>query len=206
MSSDLERPIWLIRHAESEWNAQGRWQGQRDPALSERGRGQALQLATSLADARIEAIVASDLVRAHETAAIVGRAVGSPVRVDARLRERDLGHWSGLTSVEIAARWPVDLARLRARDPDLQPGGGESLRALHARVAAFVAALAAAPGDGALAIVTHAGVLRALGVAPTPGNAAARSATIGALHAALRAADAHPAAPSRRLRDEEERL
>jgi len=63
-----------IRHAESEWNAQGRWQGQRDPALSERGRAQANELATSLARAGVEAIVASDLVRAHETALIVGRA------------------------------------------------------------------------------------------------------------------------------------
>ena len=56
-----------------------------------------------------------------------------PLHLDARLRERDLGYWSGLTSVEIVARWPADLARLRARDPELQPGGGESLRALHAR-------------------------------------------------------------------------
>jgi probable phosphoglycerate mutase len=206
MNRELERPVWLIRHAESEWNAQGRWQGQRDPALSERGRAQALQLATSLADARIETIVASDLVRAHETAVIVGQAIGSPVRLDARLRERDLGHWSGSTSVEIAARWPVELARLRARDLDLQPGGGESLRALHARITAFVAALAGVPGEGALALVTHAGVLRALGVAPTPGNAAARSATLGALHAALRAVDVRTAAPSLLQRDEEERL
>ena len=200
------RPVWLIRHAESEWNAQGRWQGQRDPALSERGRAQANELATSLARAGIEAIVASDLVRAHETARIVGRATGAPVRLDPRLRERDLGHWSGLTSIQIAARWPVDLARLRARDLDLQPGGGETLRALHARVAAFVAALARAPGDGAIALVTHAGVLRALGLAPAPGNAAARSATIGALHAALREDGALLMRTPFPLREEEERL
>jgi probable phosphoglycerate mutase len=200
------RPIWLIRHAESEWNAQGRWQGQRDPALSERGRAQARHLATSLARAGIEAIVASDLARAHETAAIVGGAIGAPVRLDPRLRERDLGHWSGLTSIEIAARWPVDLARLRARDLDLQPGGGETLRALHARVAAFVAGLARSPGDGAIALITHAGVLRALGIAPAPGNAAARSATIGALHAALREDGALSAAAPAPGRDEEERL
>ena len=179
------RSVWLIRHAESEWNAAGRWQGQRDPVLSERGREQAQRLAATLAGARVEAIVASDLRRAHETAAIVGGVLGVTPHLDARLRERDLGYWSGLTSVEIVARWPRDLVRLRQRDLELQPGGGESLRALQARVAEFVATLSAWPGDGALAVVTHAGVLRALGVAPTPANAAARSATIGALHRAL---------------------
>jgi broad specificity phosphatase PhoE len=179
------RTVWLIRHAESEWNAAGRWQGQRDPALSERGREQAQRLAVSLADAQLEAIVASDLVRARETAAIVGCALGVAPHLDARLRERDLGYWSGLTSVEIVARWPRDLARLRQRDLELQPGGGESLRALHARVAEFVAVLSAWPGDGPLAIVTHAGILRALGITSTPANAAVRSATIGALRKAL---------------------
>lgn len=179
------RTVWLIRHAESEWNAAGRWQGQRDPALSERGREQAQRLAVSLADAQLEGIVASDLVRARETAAIVGGALGVAPHLDARLRERDLGYWSGLTSVEIVARWPRDLARLRQRDLELKPGGGESLRALHARVAEFVAVLSAWPGDGPLAIVTHAGILRALGITPTPRNAAARSATIGALRKAL---------------------
>jgi probable phosphoglycerate mutase len=206
MSDDPARPVWLIRHAESEWNAQGRWQGQRDPGLSERGRRQAQLLATSLADAGIEAIVASDLVRARETAMIVGSALEISVDLDERLRERDLGHWSGLTSVQIAARWPVDLARLRARDLDLQPGGGESLRALHARIAAFVAALAESPGAGALALVTHAGVLRALGIAPAPANAAARSATIGALRSALGEGGALAVATPLPLRDEEERL
>jgi broad specificity phosphatase PhoE len=179
------RTVWLIRHAESEWNAAGRWQGQRDPALSARGREQAQRLAATLADAQLEAIVASDLRRARETAASVGGVLGVTLHLDARLRERDLGYWSGLTSVEIVARWPRDLARLRERDLELRPGGGESLRALHARVAEFVAVLAAWPGDGALAVVTHAGVLRALGISPTPANAVARSVTIGALRSAL---------------------
>lgn len=179
------RTVWLIRHAESEWNAAGRWQGQRDPVLTERGREQAQRLAVELSGTKLAAIVASDLRRAHETAAIVGDVLGVTPHLDARLRERDLGYWSGLTSVEIVERWPHDLARLRARDPDLAPGGGESLLALHRRVADFLAALVAWPGDGALALVTHAGVLRALGIAPTPANAAARSVTLGALRTTL---------------------
>lgn len=184
------RSVWLIRHAESEWNALGRWQGQRDPSLSECGREQAQRLARQLEEARVEAIIASDLRRARETAAIVGAALGVEPHFDARLRERDLGYWSGLTSVEIVARWPRDLARLREHDLEVQPGGGESLRAVHERVAAFVAALSAWPGDGALAVVTHAGILRALGIVPTPGNAAARSVTIDALRTAIASAGA----------------
>ena len=199
------RTVWLIRHAESAWNAAGRWQGQRDPALSERGREQAQRLAVSLADAQLEAIVASDLVRARETAAIVGGALGVAPHLDARLRERDLGYWSGLTSVEIVARWPRDLARLRERDPELQPGGGESLRALHARVAEFVAVLSAWPGDGPLAIVTHAGILRALGITPTPANAAARSVSIAALRRAIATGAAMRPATGARTSDGEER-
>jgi broad specificity phosphatase PhoE len=198
------RIVWLIRHAESEWNALGRWQGHRDPALSERGREQARRLVATLADARLEAIVASDLARARETAAIVGSALGVPLHLDARLRERDLGYWSGLTSVEIVARWPGDLARLRARDPELRPGGGESLRALHARVAEFVGVLSRWPGGGPLAIVTHAGILRALGIAPTPGNAAARSATIEGLQQALSLGDAMQSASRAAGTSEEE--
>lgn len=200
------RAVWLIRHAESEWNAVGRWQGQRDPALSARGREQAQRLVAVLADARLEAILASDLARARETAAIAGSALGVPLHLDARLRERDLGYWSGLTSVEIVARWPADLARLRARDPELRPGGGESLRALHARVVEFVEVLARWPGRGPLAIVTHAGVLRALGILPTPGNAAVRSATIGALRQALETGAAAQPASRAPATDEEERL
>jgi broad specificity phosphatase PhoE len=200
------RVVWLIRHAESEWNALGRWQGHRDPALSERGREQARRLVATLADARLEGIVASDLARARETAAIVGSALGVPLHLDARLRERNLGYWSGLTSVEIVARWPGDLARLRARDPELRPGGGESLRALHARVAEFVGVLSRWPGGGPLAIVTHAGILRALGIAPTPGNAGARSATIEGLQQALALGDAMQPAPRASVIGEEERL
>ena len=199
------RTVWLIRHAESEWNAAGRWQGQRDPVLSERGREQARRLAATLADAQLEVIVASDLARARETALIVGDVAGVTPHLDARLRERDLGYWSGLTSVEIVARWPRDLARLRQRDLELRPGGGESLRALHARVAEFVAVLSAWPGDGPLAIVTHAGILRALGIAPTPANAAARSATIGALRKALAIGAVMKPVPRAQTNDEEER-
>lgn len=184
--------LLLVRHAESEWNAAGRWQGQSDPALSPRGLAQARTLAVALAEVRLEAIVASDLRRARDTAAVLAETRGLALRVDARLRERDLGAWSGLTTAEIASRWPEDLARLRAHDPDLRPGGGESVRDVAGRVEEALAELSGS-GRGRIAIFTHAGVLRALGVVPAPGNAGYRSASLGAVRAAL-AAVGRPAA------------
>ncbi|RIL05071.1 MAG: histidine phosphatase family protein, partial [Proteobacteria bacterium] len=77
--------VWLIRHAESEWNALGRWQGQADPALSLRGREQARALADALAKEDFETLVASDLRRARETAEAIARAAGLALRCDARL-------------------------------------------------------------------------------------------------------------------------
>jgi broad specificity phosphatase PhoE len=162
VSAAERREIWLIRHAESAWNALGRWQGWADPGRSERGRAQAEALARELAAAGIEALAASDLRRARETAALLGGAWGLVPTHDPRLRERDLGSWSGLTTPQIAGRWPADFARVRARDPDFRPGGGESIRMVAARARAFLCELAARPGPARTAVVTHGGVIRAL--------------------------------------------
>lgn len=162
--------LLLVRHAESLWNAAGRWQGQADPGLSARGREQARGLGTRLAGEAVEALVASDLERAAETARIAARALGLEARLDPRLREHDVGAWSGLTHAEIAARWPDDYARFRAGDTELRPGGGESRRMLAARVARAAAELAAEHA-GRLVLVTHAGWLRALVPGLALGNA-----------------------------------
>jgi len=167
----LRRELWLIRHAESAWNAMGLWQGHADPGLSSRGVAQAEVLARALADEGIEAIVASDLRRARETARILGDALGLAALHDPRLRERDLGAWSGLSTPQIAGRWPEQLARVRARDLDFRPGGGESIRDVRQRAVGFFRELAARPGPARWAVVTHGGVIRALqpaAAAPIP--------------------------------------
>jgi broad specificity phosphatase PhoE len=155
--------IWFIRHGESLWNAEGRWQGQADPPLSALGRAQAQALAQTLgplARARRVLLAASDLSRARETAEIVGAALGIAPRIDPRLRELDVGCWSGHTPAEVERRWPADLARFRTGDAAFAPGGGESRLALRARVGAAVAELAASEAD-AIALVSHLGVVRA---------------------------------------------
>lgn len=101
--------VLLVRHGQSVWNADGRWQGQADPPLTDLGRAQAHHAARSLGT--VDAIVASDLERAAETAAILSGELGvGPVVLDPDLRERDAGAWSGLTRAEIDAGWPGFLA------------------------------------------------------------------------------------------------
>ncbi|HVP28032.1 MAG TPA: histidine phosphatase family protein [Myxococcota bacterium] len=167
----LEGRLLLIRHAESLWNAEGRWQGQADPGLSARGHDQARGLAARLASLRVEVLLASDLARAAETARIVGAELGLEPRLDVRLREHDVGEWSGLTHGEIARRWPDDLARLRAGDLDVRPGGGETKRELAARVTDAIAELAANHAREHVALVSHSGWIRVLVPGLVLGNA-----------------------------------
>jgi broad specificity phosphatase PhoE len=92
--------LLLVRHGETDWNAEGRLQGHTDRPLSDLGRRQARQLAGELASEELDAIYSSDLARARETAEIVGERLGLPVVLDPDLREKDWGTWEGLTSVE----------------------------------------------------------------------------------------------------------
>jgi len=153
--------VWFIRHGESVWNAEGRWQGHADPPLTEQGRAQAERAAEELAGAGIALLVTSDLWRARETAEILGARLALAPVVEPGLREHDVGCWSGFRTHEIEERWPEEIARFRAGDLALRIGGGESRLALRARVAEALARLVAR-ADGPLALVSHLGVLRAL--------------------------------------------
>ena len=165
------RRVLLIRHAESTWNAAGRWQGWGDPPLSARGRAQAAALAEQLVPEGIVHLVSSDLARAAQTARILGDAFGLVPALDARLRERDLGRWSGLEEAEILAAFPDELIRFRAREPGVRPGGGESRDEFCARVAPALIAIAKRAQTENLAIVTHLGVIRLIAPELRPGNA-----------------------------------
>jgi len=145
--------LLLVRHGESEWNAIGRWQGWADPPLSELGRRQAAVAARAVG--AVDAIVASDLQRAHQTADIIANELGiGPVVVDAALRERDAGPWTGLTRNEIEAEWPDYLASGK------RPDGYEEDETLLDRVLPALVALEAA-GEAVL-VVTHGGVIGAV--------------------------------------------
>ena len=154
--------VVAIRHGETVWNAEMRMQGQLDTALSERGRRQARRMAEALAGDGIEAIFASDLARAFDTAQALADVTGLSVTTDPGLRERSFGVFQGFTYAEIDALWPVEAARWRRHDPGFGPDEGETLCDFSARAVAACARIAASQAGRAIAIVTHGGVLDCL--------------------------------------------
>jgi probable phosphoglycerate mutase len=152
----------LVRHGETDWNRDGRWQGHADAPLNDRGRDQARTLKDELGDENVAAVYSSDLSRARETAEIVAAPLGRPVTVDARLREVDVGGWSGLTTAEIQARFPDEVARWRDGDPRHTFDGGESYAAMGDRVVAALEEIAARHPEGEVLVVLHGGPIRAL--------------------------------------------
>ncbi len=154
--------LLVVRHAQSVWNAAGRWQGWSDAPLSEVGAEQARQAGRALAGTSPGAMASSDLARARSTLALIADELGyaGPLTADADLRELDLGEWNGLTNDEIAAVWPAELDARRAGRLEDVPGGedaavfaGRCLRAL---------ARTAAGGADETVVVAHGGVIIAL--------------------------------------------
>jgi probable phosphoglycerate mutase len=166
MTPDARTDIILIRHGETAWNAERRLQGHLDIPLNGEGERQAGLLAAALASQAIDgidAIVASDLQRARQTAQAVATVLGLPVVTDPGLRERCYGGFEGLLYSEIEARFPREFAAWQARDIDARlPEGknkGETFRAFFTRATAAILAQAAAHPGRTLALVAHGGVL-----------------------------------------------
>jgi probable phosphoglycerate mutase len=149
----------VVRHGETAWNAVGRQQGQLDGTLSERGIEQARVIADALAPERFDALYASDLGRAIETAAIVAERLHLDVIPDPRLRERHLGVMQGLTIAEFAERFPEEHARFASGDPDYVLPEGESARQRYERTVACAEDLAVSHPGEQLLLVAHGGVL-----------------------------------------------
>jgi broad specificity phosphatase PhoE len=143
--------ILLVRHGESTYNAEALLQGQADPPLTERGRREAAALAPMLGALPPDRVVCSDLIRARETAALLGHPDAVP---DPRWREIDVGEWAGRPLAELPQG---DEPSWRA-GPAVPPGG-ESWEELAARVADGIDALTAA--GGTWLVVAHGGVVRA---------------------------------------------
>lgn len=156
--------LYLIRHAETEWNRSGMHQGQTDTGLSENGHLQVQALARRFAGTPLDLIISSDLRRARTTAAalVEGRDPAPPLELDPRLREMSFGAWEGLRIDEIRRRFPEDLAAYQAEPVDGRPTGGESFRELGERALAAVAERLARPGVRRLAVVAHGGTIKAL--------------------------------------------
>ncbi|MED5620357.1 histidine phosphatase family protein [Ideonella sp. BN130291] len=159
---DSATRVIAIRHGETAWNVDTRIQGQLDIPLNDTGRWQAGRLARALADEPLDAIYASDLGRAHETAQALAATTGLPVVLDTGLRERGFGIFEGMTFKDIEQRWPEQSRRWRQRDPHFGPEGGETLAGFYDRCIAAATRLAAAHPGQTIALVAHGGVLDCL--------------------------------------------
>ena len=140
------RRLVIWRHGRTEWNAEGRFQGQMDPPLDQEGRNQAVRTAPHLIAGGLSpentVVVSSDLTRAAETAATLTALLGVPLLLDERLREHGMGSWEGLTRDEVAQRFPDQYADWTAGRPIAGRGEG---------------ALADLPAAASAVVVTHGG-------------------------------------------------
>ncbi len=174
------RKVVVWRHGQTAWNAQRRFQGQLDIELDDVGRAQVARAAVLLTGVSPSAIVSSDLVRARETAQALADVIGLPVATDWRLREIDVGSWSGLTFEEVFERFPAEAAAWRDGGEGRR-GGGESLVEVGSRgVAAVAEALLRVDDGGTLIVATHGAAGRAI-VASMIGLAPASWRALGSL-------------------------
>jgi len=151
--------IVMVRHGETDWNHENRFQGHADPPLNEAGRMQARELAAALAlEPKLTALYSSPLRRAKETADIIARELGLDVHATDALKEVDVGSWSGLTRTEVEARYPEGYRRWLEYDHGWDDG--ETYADLQQRVLEGLRGIAVAhPGERVLT-VTHGGPIR----------------------------------------------
>ncbi len=153
--------LLLLRHGQSTWNLDGRWQGLADPPLSELGSAQATAAAPALAQYEFAAVYSSDLQRAKSTAEIISRALSiTQLTVDPYLRERDVGDWTGMTTAEIHDRWP-EVGEKRAAGEIVRPYGANN-EDYEPRSIETVKRLCALAVESPLLGITHGGFIRTI--------------------------------------------
>ncbi|MGN6414099.1 histidine phosphatase family protein [Flexivirga sp.] len=163
MSAPAPRRLLVWRHGETTYNAAGRWQGQFDAPLSERGRRQAAYAAESLAQQDVSRIVASDLSRAADTARALASVSGIPLSFDRRFREVDVGSWAELTTAEIRDRDADLLDRISAGEDVPRGGTGETMADVAQRTTAAARDVIATMTPGETVVVaTHGFAARVL--------------------------------------------
>lgn len=151
----MVKQLFLVRHGQTDWNAERRLQGHADRPLSALGRKQAVALGRYLKHTKFNSVFCSDLARTRETAALAGYTAAQP---DRSWREFDVGNWSGCLIDDLIAI--EDHAYCRWRSGEYTPPGGESWSMFEARLRTSLAGLSSIPGE--VLLVTHSGVIRAI--------------------------------------------
>jgi len=155
--------VLLIRHGETPWNRDRRWQGHADVALNGVGVEQASRLAAhckAVGGLSICAVYSSDLRRAHDTARALAVALGTELTLDPAWREIAVGRWTGLSREQIQERFGEEWQRIVAGE-DLPRGGGETFECFSQRIVTALESLRARHLEKTVAVVTHGGVIRA---------------------------------------------
>jgi broad specificity phosphatase PhoE len=152
--------VYCVRHGESTFNLEGRLQGQSDTRLSPLGQKHATAIADTLGRLEIDAVYASPLLRAKETAQPLADALKLPIVCDDRLKEINIGIFQGTLAADLGDHFPQEAARWRSQDPDFRIPGGESRRDLMSRAKAAFDDIHAS-GHRQVVVVAHGGVLAA---------------------------------------------
>ena len=150
--------LWLVRHGQTDWNLDGRYQGQSDVPLNATGLAQAAAFAASLCGKRFDALYSSDLARAYQTAEVIAACLGLPVQADPRLREINQGEWQGRTLDEIKGIFNNEgpQARKVTIDPvTTRAPGGESVWEVSQRMAQAADDIARRYSTGRVLVVGH---------------------------------------------------
>lgn len=155
----MAQTVIFWRHGQTDYNVEGRFQGQTDIPLNAVGLSQAAAAAVHLAEYAPEVIVSSDLSRAAVTADALAARLGIEASRDARLRETGFGVWEGHTRAELADRWAAELA-VWASGADVAPPGGESRSQSGLRGAAAIRDIVSSTDAQSIAVVAHGAVLR----------------------------------------------
>jgi probable phosphoglycerate mutase len=151
--------LTFVRHGETDFNREQRFQGQIDVPLNDTGQAQARRLADALAGERFDLIVSSDLARARQTAWPLAQRQATRALAQTDWREQRFGVLEGLSAAEVKARHPQLWAQWLRYDADDRLPDGESVREFHTRVLGAVQALVRAHEGRRLLVVTHGGVL-----------------------------------------------
>lgn len=151
--------LMIIRHGQTLWNLERKYQGHSDIALSDKGIKQAEAVAARLATEKIDAVYASDLSRACKTAEYIADKHNLKVNVMPELREIKFGEWEGLTYDQISARWPGMLGKLWTTPDELEIPGGESFYQLKERAYAAIKKIVKEHPEQTVVVVAHGGTI-----------------------------------------------
>lgn len=155
----MSTELILIRHGETDWNRELRFQGHVDVPLNDMGHEQARRLGLRMAGEKAQHLVCSDLMRCQQTAAPTALQLSLPVKTDAALREQHFGAVEGMRADEIQALHPRAWEDWLKFQEDHAMPDGESARQFHARIIAALASIVTTHQGQAVLVFTHGGAL-----------------------------------------------